>query len=76
MFLVISARGRGGRSALDIIGTGMLVGKIKIKPQKEITLKVLFLQKDVVLKKGQNNKNLYSSPQLVFNPSLTVIINS
>ena len=27
-------------------------------------------------KPGQINKNLYSSPQLVFNPSLTVIINS
>ena len=38
---MISARGRGGRSALDIIGTGMLVGKIKIKPQKKIILKVL-----------------------------------
>ena len=30
---MISARGRGGRSTFDIIGTGMLVGKIKIKPQ-------------------------------------------
>ena len=38
---MISARGRGGRFALDIIGTGMLVGKIKIKPLKEIFLKVL-----------------------------------
>ena len=40
---MISDRGRGGRSALDIIGTRMLVGKIKIKRLKEIILKVLVL---------------------------------
>lgn len=40
---MISARGRGGRSARDIIGTGMLVGKIKIKPLKDIIMKLLGL---------------------------------
>lgn len=52
LFLVIPARERGGRSAFDIIGAGMLVGKIKIKPLKEILLKVLmfaFSQIDISL---------------------------
>ena len=49
---MIPARERGGRSAFDIIGTGMLIGKIKIKPLKEIILKVLvfaFSQIDISL---------------------------
>ena len=49
---MIFARGSGGRSALDIIGTGMLVGKIKIKPLKDIIMKVLvfaFSQIDISL---------------------------
>ena len=60
LLLVISARGRGGRSALDIIGTGMLVGKIKIKPLKDIIMKVLifaFSQIDISLCKTLAKEN-------------------
>ena len=57
---MISARERGGRSALDIIGTRILVGKIKIKPLKEIIIKVLvfaFLQIDLSLRRTLAKEN-------------------
>lgn len=67
---MISARGRGGRSALDIIGTGMLVGKIKIKPLKENILKVLvfaFLQIETSLCRtlAKENKLLTGQNKIV-----------
>ena len=70
LLLVISARGRGGRSALDIIGTGMLVGKIKMKPLKEIILKVLvfaFSQIDISLCRtlAKENKLLIGQNKIV-----------
>ena len=57
---MISARGRGGRSALHIIGTGMLVGKIKIKPLKDIIMKLLvfaFSQIDISLCRTHAKEN-------------------
>lgn len=60
LLLVISTRGRGGRFALDIIRTGILVGKIKIEPLKEIILKVLvfaFLKIDIPLCRTLTKEN-------------------
>ena len=70
LLLAISARGRGGRSALDIIGTGMLVGKIKIKPLKDIIMKVLvfaFSQIDISLCRtlAKENKLLIGQNKIV-----------
>ena len=70
LFLVIPARERGGRSAFDIIGTGMLVGKIKIKPLKEIIMKVLvfaFSQIDISLCRtlAKENKLLIGQNKIV-----------
>ena len=70
LLLVIFARGSGGRSALDIIGTGMLVGKIKIKPLKDIIMKVLvfaFSQIDISLCRthAKENKRLIGQNKIV-----------
>ena len=67
---MIFARGSGGRSALDIIGTGMLVGKIKIKPLKDIIMKVLvfaFSQIDISLCRthAKENKLLIGQNKIV-----------
>ena len=76
---MISARGRGGRSAFDIIGTGMLVGKIKIKPLKDIIMKVLvfaFSQIDISLCRtlAKENKLLIGQNKIVV--GLNVISNT